>query len=80
MIGILVDQLEFVGKGWHSSIRKENHEPDSGCARFGNVYACHFLFLSPYKKKSCKLLLLFFFFVRVALLEILSSFKQENLN
>lgn len=37
MIGILVDQLEFGGKGWHSSIRKENHEPHSGCARFGNV-------------------------------------------
>lgn len=78
MIGILMDRLEFGGKEWHSSIRKENHEPDIGCTHFGNIDACLFLFVSPHNKKSCKLLL--FFFVRVALLEILSSSKQKNLN
>lgn len=45
MIGILVDRLEFGGKGWRSSIRKENHEPDSGCAHFGNICACLCLFV-----------------------------------
>lgn len=58
MIGILVDQLEFGGKRWHSSIRKENHEPESGCARFGNIHACLSFFVSPHKKK--KLQIIFF--------------------
>lgn len=50
MIGILVDQLELGGKRWHSSVRKENHEPESGCARFGNIYAC--LSLLPTQEKK----------------------------